>query len=258
MLLQMSQITQEYQLMAGDRKKVLKEYYGRYLSEIRGLSLSSVKHYYDALNNISRRLKEKGLVQQDIYEIMDLDYLRDVREILYSDPEFVELNERGRRMYSSGLNNYCRFASGEELSGRRNSVTKMDTPFPIGKPTVLTRSAWKRSNILRLQALTFADFSCEINKNHETFIAESNNKPYMESHHAIPMKLQGTFEHSLDVYANIICLCPVCHRKIHYGLKSEKTRMIHQIFENRAERLTNSGIDLSRNEFTEVALTKTS
>ncbi len=25
---------------------------------------------------------------------------------------------------------------------------------------------------------------------------------------------------SLDVYANIICLCPICHRLLHYGLKA--------------------------------------
>ena len=48
------------------RASVLKEYYSRYLTEIRGLSKSSVKHYLDALNNISRRLREKNMIQQDI------------------------------------------------------------------------------------------------------------------------------------------------------------------------------------------------
>lgn len=44
-----------------DRTSVLKEYFGNYLLHIRGLSESSVRHYYDALNNVSRRLKEKNL-----------------------------------------------------------------------------------------------------------------------------------------------------------------------------------------------------
>lgn len=35
-------------------KSVLKEYYSRYLLDVRGLSMSSVKHYLDALNNISK------------------------------------------------------------------------------------------------------------------------------------------------------------------------------------------------------------
>ena len=58
------------------RASVLKEYYSRYLTEIRGLSQSSVKHYLDALNNISRRLREKDMIQQDIYEIMDTGELQ--------------------------------------------------------------------------------------------------------------------------------------------------------------------------------------
>ena len=84
-------------------KSVLKEYYSRYLLDVRGLSMSSVKHYLDALNNISKRLKEKGVVQNDIYEIADLEQLKVVQTILAADPDFVALDTRGRRMYSSGL-----------------------------------------------------------------------------------------------------------------------------------------------------------
>ena len=64
-----------------DRKSVLKEYYARYLKDVRGLSDSSVKKYFDALNHISRRLKDKGLVQLDIYEIADLNSLYMIRNI---------------------------------------------------------------------------------------------------------------------------------------------------------------------------------
>lgn len=86
------------------------------------------------------------------------------------------------------------------------------------------------------------------------FIAESTQHPYMEGHHAIPITMQDHFEKSIDVYANIVCLCPICHRKIHFGLTCERTKMIHQIYEERAERLKNSGIDIGRSEFTELAL----
>ncbi len=56
-----------------DRGAALKEYYSRYLQTVRGLTMSSVRHYLDALNNISRRLVSRQLVRNDIYEIMDLD-----------------------------------------------------------------------------------------------------------------------------------------------------------------------------------------
>lgn len=71
----------------------------------------------------------------------------------------------------------------------------------------------------------------------------------MEGHHLIPMKKQSEFDVSLDVYANIICLCPICHRLLHYGITSEKEYLADKLFENRQTRLIHSGIDISRNDF---------
>lgn len=236
-----------------DRTYALKEYYARYLQTVRGLTMTSVRHYLDALNNISRRLLSKRLVQADIYEITDLDYLESVRDILYADPEFIELNERGKRMYSAGLNNYIRFASGEDYTSLFGKMETMDIPLKPDAPVTVEQIVWKRSNILRIQTLISADFKCEIDGRHETFIAEKTGKPYMESHHAIPMRQQPHFDNSLDVYANLVCLCPVCHRRIHYGIKSERIRMIEHIYHNRSERLAKSGIRLSQNEFIKVS-----
>ena len=239
---------------APDHMSVLKEYYARYLKIVRGLSESSVNHYFDALNNISRRLKVKGLVQQSIYEIADMDSLNMVREVLYADPEFIDLNERGRRMYSAGLNNYCRFASGEGFHEIQSELTQLDVPVSPEAAIVVEESVWRRSGILRTQAIEMAGYSCEINSSHKTFIAGSTNKPYMEGHHALPMNTQEHFKVSLDVYANIICLCPICHRKIHYGLRDDRVNMIKYIYDQRASRLIKSGIEISRDDFVEVAM----
>lgn len=236
-----------------DRASALKAYYARYLQTVRGLRVSSVRHYLDALNNISRRLASKELVHKDIYEITDLDYLESVRNILLADPEFIELNERGNQMYSAGLNNYYRFASGEDYAAMFGKMETMDIPLKLDAPITVEQTVWKRSNILRIQTLISADFKCEIDSRHETFIAEKTGKPYMESHHAIPMRQQPHFDNSLDVYANLVCLCPICHRRIHYGVKSERISMIRQIYHTRSERLANSGICLSQNEFIEVS-----
>ena len=237
-----------------DRTSILKAYYGRYLTEVRGLRQSSVRHYYDALNNISRRLKEKNLVEKDIYEIKDLEYLSVVKDIMYADPDFIELNERGGRMYSAGLNNYYRFAAGDDFKEMRVIAEKMDMALPPESPIVIEQTVYRRSNILRLQAFVFADFKCEMDTNHESFIAESTGLPYMEAHHAIPMKMQGSFECNLDVYANIVCLCPICHRRIHYGLKTDRKNMIYQLYDKRAERLANSGLKLQRTELLELII----
>ncbi len=244
----------ETNISTSNRTLVLKEYYSRYLSEIRGVSQSSVNHYLDALKHISRRMKEKGWIAEDIYEITDLDYLNHLRELLYQDPDFVALNNRGNHMYSVGLNHYCNFASGTDLQNTKEQITKLDVPFEPEEPIVIPQTVYRRSNILRTQALNIADYSCEIDQAHQSFIAENTNKPYMEGHHAIPMRLQRQFDHSLDVYANIVCLCPLCHRKIHYGLIEDRKNMMQKIYYDRADRLANSGIRLSSEEFTSIVI----
>ncbi len=236
-----------------DHVSVLKEYYARYLTDVRKNSQSTVKHYFDALNNISRRLKEKSLVQENIYEIADIDTLFQLRDILYSDPDFLQADERGRRMYSAGLNNYCRFASGEGFSEIAEKIKTFDIPVSKDKNLTITKTIWKRSGVLRTQAFELANYKCELNGEHETFIAESTHKPYMEGHHALPMSLQDRFTVSLDVYSNIVCLCPLCHRKLHYGLTEEKTPMLDIIYSKRSLRLSKSGIEISRNDFMKLS-----
>ena len=235
-------------------KAVLQEYYKRYLLDVRQLSMSSVRHYFDALNNISRRLKAMNLVTNDIYEIDSLEELEKVRDILYADKDFVELNERGRRMYSAGLNNYYRFASGGGFHQVKDKIILLDVPVQREEQVSEERTKWKRSGIIRQQALEIADYTCEIDGGHKTFIAERTYKPYMEGHHVIPMQLQERFQNSLDIYANLVCLCPVCHRMIHYGVKKDKQYMLNQIYSDRGERLANSGIVLSRDEFVDMVI----
>ncbi len=237
-----------------DHKSVLKEYYTRYLKNVRGLKDASVKHYFEALNHISRRLKEMGLVQLDIYEIADLNRLYKVKEILYNDVDFTAVDERGNRMYSSGLNNYCRFAAGEGFREIQPRVTALDIPVAPEAAVVVQQEVWRRSGILRTQAIVMAGHLCEMDASHKTFISESTNNWYMEGHHALPMSAQNSFPVSLDVYANIICLCPICHRRIHYGLRDDRVSMIRKIYDQRSTRLVNSGIKISRDDFVDKAL----
>lgn len=76
---------------------------------------------------------------------------------------------------------------------------------------------------------------------------------YNGGHHALPMSLQDQFSVSLDVYSNIICLCPLCHRKIHYGMENEKKIMLDSIYAKRSSRLAKSGIRMSQDEFVRFA-----
>lgn len=73
----------------------------------------------------------------------------------------------------------------------------------------------------------------------------------MEAHHLIPMSRQGGFSYSLDVPANIIPLCPNCHRKIHHATEDERNKMIKRFFSKRAQQLNQAGIIISLDELLE-------
>lgn len=101
-----------------------------------------------------------------------------------------------------------------------NYVSYEDT-IPREKSNKHTSSttSYQRNSSIAEYVLKMHDYKCELNPNHETFIRRSNYTKYMEPHHLIPLGNQDSFEYSLDVPANIICLCPTCHREIHYGVR---------------------------------------
>ena len=63
----------------------------------------------------------------------------------------------------------------------------------------------------------------------------------MEAHHLIPMKLQDSFEKSLDVVENICCLNPLSHRLVHYGQFSAFEERLELIVRQRAEFIRSVG-----------------
>lgn len=233
---------------------VLMTYYAKYLKEIRKVSDSTVKHYQEALKYISKYLAQKGKIQQTIYEIGDIDELKIIKEYLYTDSDFIAIDKRGHQMYSVGFNHYFKFASGEGFTNLRHQINVMDVEVPVAEEQTISQVRRKRSSIIKIQSLESAGYLCEINPKHLTFTAKSTGRPYMEGHHLLLMKYQDKFDKSLDVYANIICLCPICHRLLHYGVENEKKNVLDQLYYERVDRLVTSGIRISKNEFDKLVI----
>lgn len=227
-------------------------YYSKYLRDIRKVSESTIKHYQEALKYISKYLVSKKKLQKSLYEIRDIEELEYIRNYLYSSSDFIALDQRGHRMYSAGFNNYYRFACGKEFSSIHDNLHIMDTEMFPTEVQIRATKLRKRSSIIKIQCIEAAGYKCEVNSEHITFIAKSTGKPYMEGHHALPMKLQDRFDRSLDVYGNIVCLCPLCHRLLHYGIPIERERVLNKIYSDRSERLAVSGIKISRAEFVNI------
>lgn len=230
-------------------ERILETYYIRYLREIREVKDSTVKHYQDALKYISNFLRENGKLQSSVFEISDIDTLRLLKDYMYKNEDFVALDKRGHQMYSAGFNNYYRFANGTEFSKINKRIEEMDVAMPVGEQKEIKGKTWKRSSILKGQVIESAGYQCEIDLNHLTFTAKSTKHPYMEGHHVLPLKYQDKFSSSLDVYANIVCLCPICHRLLHYGVASEKQYALNKIYADRSQRLATSGIRISKSDF---------
>lgn len=98
-----------------------------------------------------------------------------------------------------------------------------------------TSSRPKTNAKLGKTKLEQADFKCEINPAHNTFETKGKNEKkshqYMESHHFIPMKAQKDFKGiNLDRMENLVCLCPNCHRQMHYGTIEAKKEILKEIY----------------------------
>ena len=233
----------------------LEMFFQRYLSEKTSLKPSSIKHYAEALKWISRYLRDKQIVAENIYEISDMHYLRHIRTLLFEDETFIALNTRGNHMYSVGLNHYISFAEATDFEDRTVHIENIDTSVPRGDYTIEHGiKKWKRSALVRDQSIHYARYLCEVDSRHETFISASTGRRYMEGHHLIAMQNQESFKNSLDVYANIICLCPICHRRLHFATDDQKRPSLFQLYDARKDRLANSGIRLSKEEFIRMAI----
>ncbi len=97
------------------------------------------------------------------------------------------------------------------------------------------------------EVLCEANFRCAMDAFHPTFL-KKDGTPYMEVHHLIPLKHQGAFENKLDTKANLVPLCPLCHRRIHYGTPEDVSAMLERLYKEHSELLAQSGIPVSLEE----------
>jgi 5-methylcytosine-specific restriction protein A len=136
------------------------------------------------------------------------------------------------------------------LDGAARQKPFVEPPGGVLVPKVtkagLSREVFQRDPNVAAEALRMADFKCEIDPDHQTFISNASGKPYLEAHHLIPFGKQGTFAFSLDVTANIVALCPNCHRLLHHGQEDDKAREISTLFSKRRDRLAEKSLQVSK------------
>ncbi len=103
---------------------------------------------------------------------------------------------------------------------------------------IVDNTIYGRSVVEKMKALENAHYLCEFDDSHKTFLRK-NKTPYTEAHHLLPIH----DSRSLDDASNIVSLCPICHKQIHYGIENEK--IIRVLYDKRKDLLKRIGIDIS-------------
>lgn len=232
---------------------MLLEYFNQYMKITRSISDSTAKHYITGINTINALLLKYNCSVKNVFDIESIEELIIIKNFILTNEEFITKDTVGNRMYSAAFNHFFRFAC-EDKQFYHDNLSKMDIAVDRPQKVNYTHAFWKRNQIIVDQVIEGAKHSCEYNNNHITFTAESTGKQFMEGHHLIPLKHQCEFNNGIDVYANIVCLCPICHRLIHYGIFKEKQYILDKLYSERKDRMINSGIDISRNDFIELVV----
>lgn len=126
----------------------------------------------------------------------------------------------------------------------KNELEVANTRNPE-KTSVSNNSRYKTDARISKTVLKENNYICELEKltgnRHKTFDTNKATQ-YMEGHHLIPMKAQKNFKNNIDRSDNICCLCPNCHRAIHYGTAKEKKSRLILLYNQKVEKLRENDI----------------
>ena len=102
----------------------------------------------------------------------------------------------------------------------------------------------KRNPKVAQYALRSSGYVCEMLPDYPVFISRSNERPYLEAHHLIPIGIQPKFESNLDVPENICILNPYAHKMVHHATFSEIKIHIERLAAPREEFLNSLNLNV--------------
>lgn len=127
-----------------------------------------------------------------------------------------------------------------------SSSPKDEKPQPVKNYLMQNgRRIYPRNLQYAKKALENAQYQCEINKSHKTFISKASKQQFVEAHHLIPIKAQTQFTCDIDIPINIVALCPTCHKKLHFASIQDKEKMLQLLLNAKQDKLKIFGIDMN-------------
>lgn len=118
--------------------------------------------------------------------------------------------------YINFANNIIRFRQYEKFKETINKKENFVEKF-------ISKRKRRTVDLARLATGIAGDIRCKLCGEHHDLINE-NGDVYVEYHHIIPLKDGGK-----DEYENLIALCPICHKKAHFGSKEQQIKIQEEL-----------------------------
>ena len=210
-----------------------------------------LKYYIDTIPMIASSLGQlngkKEFFERKTNDI-DWNHLNPKLEIKTRKIDVGYRVEKLKKIIFALETNYLKYKENEMIMQdikKENSSSNKIIYKPKKKTNTKTKQTLKqtsRDTLVKKRALEKANYKCELNPNHQTFINKSNGKPYVLGHHLIPLEFEYLFPYSLDIEANIVSLCSLCHDEIHHGINYKE--LIDKLYKQRKDDLKKCGIEI--------------
>lgn len=159
-------------------------------------------------------------------------------------PTYEEDEDDG--LYQKAIDNIKLENINEDVGKNAYSVTPVITSD--GK----SGKRYKKNPLLGKIAIEKSNYCCELDHNHQSFIANKTNKSYMEAHHLVPIFTQEEmwkkYNINVDCVENLVSLCPTCHKAIHYGTKDTREQLINSLFAKCEPKYKSIGFNITLKE----------
>lgn len=209
-----------------------------------------LRYFFDNINYVDIPMKDFNNIigYKDTYFPRNFMLVREE----YLEQAFNFLDSFTLKVYDEDTENeiYQR-----DIYGLNNVLPKRISNKPQFKKDLVDKNGKKhypRSPSIARESLEQTKYTCVLDSTHNTFKTKSLDRNYVEAHHLIPLKYHDDFNYSLDVHANIVSLCPNCHRMVHLGQTNEVSSALEILYENRKKVLFEVGLELSLDELKSV------
>ncbi len=221
-----------------------------YETRVMKRDLLETEDYLRSLRKVSQFLYVAKIKKDSIYDIDSLRELDYLYSKLIENSDFMKANIESGSKYLDAVEVYSTFCKGSLLEKYDIDPSILDCRCPIKEESefsIIPSQVYDKINVN--QVLKLAHYKCDVDDEHETPNYLDTVHALMEAHYLVPISMQSCVANSLDVYANILCICPSCHLHLHTGSKDEVRDMLEKIYNERADRLKISGIAKDKETF---------